>query len=85
MARPCRSDSPPTAFGLALRKARKAQKLTQQRVAAAIGVKQASVSGWERGPDLPRGDRLATISAAYKVGEARLRSLWMQQLGARAA
>jgi len=86
MARPRNPDSPPpTPLGLELRKARRRSKLTQQEAAEAIGVRQASVSGWERGSDMPRGDRLTKIARAYAMPEGRLRSLWMKQLGSEAA
>lgn len=79
MARPCRTDTPPTPFGAELRRLRQRMKLTQQAAADALGVKQASVSGWERGPDLPRVERLESIARKYGGDERRLRALWIKQ------
>lgn len=79
MARPCRTDTPPTPFGAELRRLRKRAKKSQQATADAIGVKQASVSGWERGPDLPRVERLESIARLLGGDERRLRALWIKQ------
>ena len=52
----------PTAWqielGAAIRAARKAAELSQQDLAAALGVRQSTVSQWERGGTTPRTKHL---------------------------
>ena len=45
-----------------LRIARKKAGLSQSRLAKALGVTVASVSGWEAGGETPKTERLAAIS-----------------------
>lgn len=48
-----------------LREMRLAQKLTQREVAAACGVNQSAVSGWENGTRLPSSKRLCKLAEFY--------------------
>src|SRR5690348_9491687 len=43
----------PSSFGELLRAFRKRSRLTQQQLAAALGVHYNTISGWERGDTLP--------------------------------
>lgn len=51
---------------------------TQVAIADALDVTQATVSGWERGEDLPRPERLEDVAKAYGISPRRLRSLWLR-------
>jgi transcriptional regulator with XRE-family HTH domain len=53
------------------------QSATQEAIAAAVEVTQATVSGWERGADKPRPDKLPRIADAYGIPLGRLRALWL--------
>lgn len=55
---------------------------TQIKVAKVTGVTQSTVSGWERGIDLPVYGRLSSIALAYGIARPRLTALWLAQLGA---
>ena len=48
-----------------LREMRLAQKLTQREVAAACGVNQSAVSGWENGTRLSSLKRLCKLAEFY--------------------
>lgn len=63
---------PDPGLAAALRAARRRSKLTQQQVAARIGVSQPSVSDWERGIAEPSLAVLRQLAAAYGTCAARL-------------
>ncbi len=50
---------------------------TQVAIAKVAGVRQASVSGWERGADMPAIEKLPAVALAYRVPLRRVRALWM--------
>lgn len=54
-------------FGLRLAAARHASVLTQEDLAAALGVARATVAHWEIGRRVPDALTLADIAAALKV------------------
>lgn len=58
---------------------------TQVAIAKALNVAQATVSGWERGEDLPKPERLPTVAKVYAINEKRLKSLWLASVGSMAA
>lgn len=74
-------------FREALRKARGARN--QADVAAAIGVKQSTISSWESDEAgtqcLPAAHRLDKVAEAYGISARRLRRLWMAEIATRAA
>jgi transcriptional regulator with XRE-family HTH domain len=45
-------------LGVAIRKARRAARLSQTEIAVAVGVRQSSVSQWERGLTAPKTHHL---------------------------
>jgi len=78
--------TPPTPLSAALTAARARrhkpgkpdEQETQATIAAEVGVKQATVSGWERGENKPTFNRLAKVAESYRIAESRLRSLWLK-------
>jgi transcriptional regulator with XRE-family HTH domain len=74
-------------FQEALRKARGDRP--QADVAAAIGVKQSTISSWESDDAdarcLPAAHRLTKVAEVYKLPAERLRKLWMAAVASRAA
>lgn len=56
-------------IGDRVRVARQAAGLTQQELAAAVGVNRVSVTLWEGGTTNPSQDRIAPLSKALKVSE----------------
>ncbi|MFV0307598.1 MAG: helix-turn-helix transcriptional regulator [Desertimonas sp.] len=55
-----------------LRRARRAAGLNQADLARQVGVKQASVSDWERGRRSPRPTRIKKIAAVLGIDPAQL-------------
>jgi transcriptional regulator with XRE-family HTH domain len=53
------------AIGGRLREARKASKLSQEEVATELSVKRQTVSAWERGKAVPRGQDWYRIGMLY--------------------
>jgi len=59
-----------------LRERRRALGLTQEEMAAALGVSQISLSAWETGRAWPSLDRLPAMAETYGIGlEQLVRSL----------
>lgn len=56
-----------TFFGQKLREARKAAKLSQEKLAAEVRVEPPSISRWENGHDFPEDSRLPLICKALDV------------------
>ncbi|QZA80871.1 helix-turn-helix domain-containing protein [Deefgea piscis] len=48
-------------------KSRKTRKLTQVQLAEMIGIKQSSVSAWERGDADPSTDNLSSLAALLRI------------------
>jgi len=81
------NDPPPTPLSAALKAARARRRktdetATQVTIAAELGVKQATVSGWERGENKPTFNRLAKVAESYRITESSLRSLWLKTASA---
>lgn len=58
---------------------------TQVAIAKVANVRQASVSGWERGVDMPGIKKLPDVARAYRVPLRRVRALWWASKSASAA
>jgi phage repressor protein C with HTH and peptisase S24 domain len=56
-----------TAMGDRIRKARQAQKLTQQGLAQRLGIARVSVTNWERGQTVPDTKRIPEIASILGV------------------
>ncbi|MFX3620155.1 MAG: LexA family protein [Acinetobacter radioresistens] len=54
-------------LGFRLKNLRKTKKLTQQKIADAIGVSKTSVIYWERGDNLPKHESLTALAAVLGV------------------
>lgn len=57
----------PMGIGIRIKKARKLRKMSQEELAALVGVKQPSVSEWEREISNPTMDSLAMVASIMKV------------------
>jgi transcriptional regulator with XRE-family HTH domain len=66
-----------------IREARERRGLTQVELAAAVGVTQATISKWERDPDVePTYDDHVALARALEVDPARLRYGLREQVSA---
>lgn len=59
-------------FGARLRKARDAEKLSQDAVAAELGVTKGSLSAWENGRNFPQLDKFAQLCTLYRASADQL-------------
>ena len=73
MARPALTAA--SAYGLHLAGLRHAAGLTQQQLAAAVGVKQSNIAFWERAAKPPRGEVLPALAEALGVTVGELLSI----------
>jgi transcriptional regulator with XRE-family HTH domain len=64
--------SPQNELGRAIRIARRAANLSQSETAAALGVRQSSVSQWERGITLPKTRHLLQLLMLFGTRLTRL-------------
>lgn len=55
------------AFGRQLRGLREAAGLSQDALAALVGVSKTTIQNWEAGLAVPRSDYIATVSAVLEV------------------
>lgn len=62
-----RSEDVRRAIGQRLKESRKATRLTQDDVAAELGVNRQAVSAWENGREMPRCDAWFRIGPLYGV------------------
>ena len=62
-------------LGAALRRRREDRGLGQARVAAALGVRQQTVSRWEHGLAVPRPGRVVELAALLELEPAELHRL----------
>lgn len=59
-------------FGAALKKARKEAGISQESLAATVGVVRQTIYEWERNDKTPQLDRLPEIAAALDLSASRL-------------
>lgn len=59
-------------IGYNIRRIRREKEVTQSKLAECIGVRQTTVSSWERGEKEPRAGRLEQIARVLKVEVAEL-------------
>ncbi|WP_337052508.1 helix-turn-helix transcriptional regulator [Pseudoxanthomonas sp. USHLN014] len=59
-------------FGARLRKARDAERLSQDAVAAELGVTKGSLSAWENGRNFPQLDKFAQLCTLYRASADHL-------------
>lgn len=61
-------------FGALIRTARQAQQMSQETLAAQLGVRQAAVSAWELGKNLPASlELLFQLCDILRISPAELR------------
>jgi transcriptional regulator with XRE-family HTH domain len=70
MGRPAQRERP--AYGQHLAELREAAGLTQQQLAAKLGVQQSNIAFWERWDKPPRGDVLPKLAEALNVSADEL-------------
>lgn len=54
-------------FSVRLKQIRKQQKMTQEKLAEAVGVSTSTIQRWEYADDAPEFDRLETLAKALNV------------------